>query len=153
MRSAQQYAFVVWDPRQQHLKSTLEMVQRRSARRILRDVSPTSSASAQVVQLQLENLQSGRTSNKVCMVYKIMNGLVDVEPAAGQLQPGTRSSREHRYQLQVPHSRTDTYAAFLLPIRLRNSRYQRCSISRDSTCLQVCPFLLYFTCVLSQSGA
>ena len=43
------------------LESTLEMVQRWSVRRILHDFIPTSSASALVALLQLENLQSRRT--------------------------------------------------------------------------------------------
>ena len=51
-----EYTSVVWDPHQQHLKSILEMVQWRSASCILQDFSPTSSASALVAQLQLENL-------------------------------------------------------------------------------------------------
>ena len=58
----------------QHLKSTLEMMHRLSARGILHDFSPTSSASALVAQLRLENQQSRRTSDKVCMVYRVMNG-------------------------------------------------------------------------------
>ena len=80
-----EYASMAWDVPKQHLKSTLVMVQRRSARRILHDFSPTTSASALVAQLQLENLQSGRTSDKVCMMYDLMNGLVNVNSAAKKL--------------------------------------------------------------------
>ena len=68
-----EYASMAWDPPQQHLKSTLVMVQRRSARRILHDFSPTSSASALVAQLQLENLQSGRTSDKPQGLHGVQN--------------------------------------------------------------------------------
>ena len=39
-----EYTAVVCDPHQQHLKSSLEMVQRRSAQHILHYFSPTSSA-------------------------------------------------------------------------------------------------------------
>ena len=108
-----------------------------SAYRILRDFNPTSSASAPVAQLQLETLQSRRTSDKVCMMYKIMNSLVDVNPTAGLLEPRIRNSRGHKYQLQVPNSRTDT---FILPIS--NPTLELCphrsSISCDCTCLQNC---------------
>ena len=98
------------------------MVQRRSARRILHDFSSTSSASALVAQLQLENLQSRRTSDRVSMMYKIINGLVDVNPAA-LLEPSNRSSRGHQAKLQIPHSQTDTYLHSFFPssIRLWNS--------------------------------
>ena len=88
-----EFASMAWDPHQQRLKSTLELVQRRTARRVLHDFSPTSNASALVAQVQQENLQSRRTSDKVCTTYKIMNGLVDVNPAAGLFEPRNRRSR------------------------------------------------------------
>ena len=69
-----------------------------SAYRILRDFNPTSSASAPVAQLQLETLQSRRTSDKVCMMYKIMNSLVDVNPTAGLLEPRIRNSMNKAMQ-------------------------------------------------------
>ena len=113
-----------WDRHQQRLKSSLEMVQRRSARRILHDFSSTSSASALVAQLQLENLQSRRTSNRVNIMYKIINRLVDVNPAA-LLKPSNLSSRGHQTtaKFQIPHSRTDTYLHSFFPpsTRLWNS--------------------------------
>ena len=114
---------MVWDLHQQHLKSTLEVVQQRSARRILHDFSPTSSASVLVAQLQLENLQFLRTSDKVCIMYKIMNDLVDVNPSAGLLEPRFCSSRGHKYQLQYPCSKTDLYPHSYFPsaFRLWNS--------------------------------
>ena len=102
VRPVLEYASVVWDPHQQHLKSTLEMVQRRSAYCILRDFSPMSSASALVAQLQLDNMQSWRTSDKVCMMDTILNGLVDVHPAPGLLELRNRSSRGYKYRFQVP---------------------------------------------------
>ena len=89
MHPVLEYVAMMWDPHKQHLKSRLEMVQWRSACHILHDFSPTSRASAQVAQLQLKNLQSRRPSDKVCMMYKIMNGLVDVNSAASLLKPKT----------------------------------------------------------------
>ena len=117
VRPVLEYTAVVCDPHQQHLKSSLEMVQRRSDRRILHDFSCTSSASALVAQLQLENLQSRRTSDRVSMMYNIINGLVVVNPAE-LLEPSNRSSRGHQAKLQIPHSQTDTY---LHSFRLWNS--------------------------------
>ena len=90
------------------------MVQRRSAiPRTLRDFSPTSCTSApsgykhQLEKKQQQqkktpnNLQSRRTSDKVCMMYKLMNGLVDVNHAAGLLEPRNRSSRGEA-QIPIP---------------------------------------------------
>ena len=90
---------------------------------ILDDFSPTSNASALVAQLQLKNLQSRRTSDKVCRMYKIMNGLVDVKPTAGLLEPRNCSSRGHKYQLHYPRSKTDLYPHSYFPsaFRLWNS--------------------------------
>ena len=68
VHSTLEHTSVVWNPHQQHLKKSIsEVVQRWSARHIFHDFSPTSSASARVAQLQLENLRSRRTSDKVCM--------------------------------------------------------------------------------------
>ena len=72
---------VVWDPHQQHLRSTLGMVQQhRSACRFLHDFSPRSSASALVAQLGLNSPQSlsrtRRRKDMACLMYKIMQGLV-----------------------------------------------------------------------------
>ena len=96
---------MMWEPHQQHLKSTLEMVQRQSARRILHDFSPTSSASALVTQRQLEKLQSRRTSDKVCRMYMTMTGLVDVNSAEGLLEHRNCCSKGHIYQRQVSYFR------------------------------------------------
>ena len=83
----------------------------------------SSTTSALVAHLQLENLQSGWTSDKVCLMYKIMNALVTVNPTEGLLAHRNRSSRGHKYQLQVPHSITDTHlhSYFMLLIWLWNS--------------------------------
>ena len=122
---------------------------------ILHDFSPTSNASTLVVHLQLENLQSRRMSDKVCMMYTIMNGLVDVNPAAGLLEPRNHSSREHKYQLQVPHSRTRWVPTFLLPMSNPTLELcpHRCSISSDSTCLQSCTDELAGRTCLTRSGS
>ena len=99
-----EYVSVVWDPYQQNLKSTLEMVQRWSACRIFHDFSPDSSASALMAQLQLEFLQSKRMSDKACRMHKNMNSLVDLNPAAGLLDPKNHSSWGHKYKFQVIQS-------------------------------------------------
>ena len=64
---------------------------------ILHGIIPASSAPALVTQIQLENLQFRRMSNKVCMMYKIMNELVDLNPVAVLLEPRNCSFRGHKY--------------------------------------------------------
>ena len=118
VRLVLEYAAVVCDPHQQHLIFSLDMVQRRSDCRILHDFSSTSSASALVVQPRLESPRSRRTSDRVSIMHKIINGLVDVNPAA-LLLPSNRSSRGHQGKLQIPNSRTDTYLHSFFPSRIR----------------------------------
>ena len=79
VRPVLNYSSSVWDPPQQYLSDNLEMVQRRSARRILRDFRPTTSASKLVSGLELE-LCLRRKSAKSLMMFKIVNGLVDATP-------------------------------------------------------------------------
>ena len=72
------------------------------------------------------------------MMYEIMNGLVDVNLAAGLLVPPKPAAQARVHIQQLPHSGTDTYSAFLLPIGnpILELCPCRCSISRVSTCLQ-----------------
>ena len=87
VRPVLDYTSPLWDPHRQHLASTLEMVQRRSARRILQDFCTTSSASEMVAKLHLEPLSKRRTADKACMMYKVMHGLMDLSTPPGLLQP------------------------------------------------------------------
>ena len=87
---------MVLDPCQQHLKSTLEMVQRWAALLILHDSSPTSSACTLVARLELENMQCRRMLEKVCMMNKIVKGLVDITLPP----PPCTSAQAQKLQLQ-----------------------------------------------------
>ena len=62
-----------------------------------------------------------RTMSAWCKL-QITNGL-EVNPALGLLEPRNLSSRGHKYQINILHSRTDTYlhSHFLSAIRFWNS--------------------------------
>ena len=122
----------------EHQKSTLEMVQQQSVDRILHDLSPTWSASALVAQLQLENLQFWRTSDKVCMMDKIMNC---------QRKPWRKCAQAQKLQLQEAQIATPSLSlqnrhvpVFILPIGDPTLELcpHKCAISCDSTGLQNC---------------
>ena len=119
VRPLVEYAAPVWDPHQQYLSSTLEMVQRRSARRILHDFRPTTSASDLVSKLHLDPLKLRRTAAKATMMYKIMGGLVEATPRSGTLTPAQRSTRGQAHKLQVPHSRTEVHKNSFFPSSIR----------------------------------
>ena len=123
VRPILEYASPIWDPPQQYLSDNLEKVQRRSARRILHDYRPTSSASQLVSRLELDPLKLRRTSTKATMMYKIMGGLVEAMPERGLPALASRTTRGHSAKLQIPHSRTEIHKSTFFPsaIRLWNS--------------------------------
>ena len=123
IRPTLEYASPVWDPHQKYLTDSLEKVQRRSARRITGDFSTSSSASEILARLELPPLKERRTTQKATTMYKIVNGLVEMELKPGTLSPTTHSSRGHSSRFHVPQSRTDTHLHSFFPssIRLWNS--------------------------------
>ena len=137
-----EYASPIWDPASEELSAALEMVQRRAARRIYHDFSRKSSATAMVAKLQLEPLQARRKVSKVNMMYRIMNGLVDIDAPSGLLVPAGRSTRGHTAKLMVPFARTDIYRNSFFPstIRLWNTLHQdaisSCSMEAFSATLE-----------------
>ena len=95
------------------------MTQQRAARRIRQDYSPKTSASALVAKLHLEPLQHRREVSKATMMYKIMNGLVDMPIRQGVIQQVSRSTRGHQLKLQIPHARTNVYKYSFFPSAIR----------------------------------
>ena len=86
-----EYASVVWDPHQQHTA----------------DFCPTSSATEMVAKLELERLKQRNTEDRVCMVHKIKQGLVNISVPPSLLRQSSYSSRGHNSMLHIPHTRTD----------------------------------------------
>ena len=122
MRPVLEYSSPVWDPDQKNHIDGIEAVQRRTARRITRDFS-RNSASDLVASLNLPPLQLRRQTDKVILMYKIMNGLLDCTPRPGTLQFPNRPTRGQPLKLRIPQSRTDAhlYSFFPSAIRLWNS--------------------------------
>ena len=69
---------MVWDPHQENLKSDIEMVQGRAARRICHGFSHSPSASVLITRLELQQVETRRRVDKVSMVYKVVNYLFDI---------------------------------------------------------------------------
>ena len=59
-----EYACVMWSPHQQNLSKSLEAIQHRSARRIIRDFRTTTSALSLISNLNFQPLEDRRTINK-----------------------------------------------------------------------------------------
>jgi len=82
VRPKLEYCSSICDPYQQKHIDKLEMTQRRAARFVnnipFRRSKPLISVSAMVSDLRWEPLQTRRLHNRLTMMYKITNGLVEV---------------------------------------------------------------------------
>ena len=82
VRAKLEYCSSIWDPYQPKHIDKLEMTQRRAARFVknipFRRSKPPISVSAMVSDLGWEPLQTRRLHNRLTMMYKITNGLVEV---------------------------------------------------------------------------
>jgi hypothetical protein len=83
VRPTLEYASTVWDPHLQKDVQLLEKVQRRAARYACnnyRDRSP-GAVTQLLQQLQWDSLEQRRLHNRLGMLYRIHNGLVDINPS------------------------------------------------------------------------
>jgi hypothetical protein len=80
VRPRLEYASTVWDPYTASHKHALEMVQRRAARWVLHRYHNTSSVTEMLGQLGWRTLQQRRVDARLCMWYKMTNGLVALSP-------------------------------------------------------------------------
>jgi hypothetical protein len=77
VRSTMEYAAIVWDPYTTVDTNKLERIQRRAARFITGDLSREEGFVAKMLaELELESIQSRRTSQRLIVLYKVFEGLV-----------------------------------------------------------------------------
>lgn len=117
VRPALEYASVVWSPYKKDHKETLEMVQRRAARRICCDYRRTTSATALLQRLGIESLESRRVIDRACMMYKIKHGLVDVKvpTTVDKKQEHTMNLRGHQEKRIPAQPSSDTFKYSFFP--------------------------------------
>jgi hypothetical protein len=123
VRPTLEYASPVWDPHQEELIGDLEMIQRRSARRIFKDFSRTTSATGLVNKLNLDPLKLRRTSAKATLMYKVEWNYVDAKPREGILRRKRRNLRGHSCQYLQLQCDSESHRQSFFPsaIRLWNS--------------------------------
>ena len=92
VRPQLEYASAVWDPHTDELTNKVEIVQRRAARWILHDYARTTSVTSLLSPLNWQTLEERRSVARLCLFYKIINGLVAV-PLSDYIQPTHRISR------------------------------------------------------------
>ena len=109
VRPKVEYCASVWDPHLQGDIDTLEMVQKRAARTVYnkgwrqRDVSPT----ALIQELGWRSLKERRHHIRLCMMFKIMKGLIAVPKCRLQesLRTGNRGHNHKYRELGSTHNR------------------------------------------------
>ena len=104
VRPKLEYCSSIWFPHQQKYIDKLEMTQRRAARFVknipFRRSKPPVSVSAMMSDLGREPLQTHRLHNRLTLMYKITNGLVEVTQ---EYRPAPRlqnTTRGHTMQFQ-----------------------------------------------------
>ena len=124
VRPIVEYSASVWDPHTARNIDKIDMVQRRAARYVCNRYRQTSSVSEMLSQLNWRSLQDRRCDMKLCMFYKIVNGLVEIDTSKYMIPSRqTRSSRHsHSQSYCIPHSRLNChlYSFFPSTIRLWN---------------------------------
>ena len=99
VRPVLEYASTVWDPHEEKDKNLLEMVQRRAARYCHNNYFETTPGvvTNMLGHLGWETLSERRRSNRLCMLYKIQNGEVGIDPREYLKQSDSRT-RGNRFQ-------------------------------------------------------
>ena len=120
VRPQLEYCSSVWDPHTVGGAHKIEMVQRRAARWTLNRYHNTSSVSSMLDQLQWRPLAFRRTDMRLCVMYKIVNNIVSINPRT-YLQPVTRQTRQthcHSFiQYQCQHN---TFQSSFFPTTIIN---------------------------------
>ena len=107
VRPILEYSSPVWDPHSQKDIDTLEKVQRHCARFVHQDFSRESSVTKMLNKLNWDSLAERRAKAKVTMIYRGLNGLVDIA-ILDYLKPATTNTRGHDKKFFIPFCRTTT---------------------------------------------
>ena len=103
VRSSMEYASIIWDPYEGIDSNRLEKVQRRAVRWIKNDYSSKSSVTEMMKELNLQQLDLRRRTNRIVFMYKIVNQYVAVEPERIDLTYKSRPHRGTSTQKQFKH--------------------------------------------------
>ncbi len=115
VRPLVEYGSTVWDPHQKYLTHRVEMVQRRAARWVLNRNHNTSSVTDMLTNLGWQTLALRRQDARVCMMYRMVHGLVATDPYL-YVTPVIRQNRStHPYSLIQLPVRTEGYRHSFFP--------------------------------------
>lgn len=102
LRPKLEYCAAIWDPRkgvERNGAHRIEMVQRRAARWVLSRYQRLDSVSSMLQELKWRTLEQRRVDSRLMLLYKIVHGLVAVDPGDLLRKPlrKTRKTKEHSF--------------------------------------------------------
>ena len=116
VRPQLEYASAIWDPHTMENVHKIEMVQRRTARCATNDYARTTCVTSLLHQLDWQTLEERRSVARLCLFYKVVNGLVAV-PIPDYIQPTHRISRYcHSMTFRQIHTGKDSYKYSVFPL-------------------------------------
>ena len=115
-----EYACTAWiDPYQQNNIHKLEMVQRRAARYVKNRYNNTSSVTDLLHQLEWDTLENRRKIARLTLMYKITNGIVNIDPSSKLIPPNRYSRKMHNHTFQHPSCNTTMRSQSYYPRTIR----------------------------------
>ena len=118
VRPQLEYASSAWAPHTQSNINKLKSVQRRAARFATGNYNTTSSVTTMLNHLNWDTLQQRRLRTKAIMMYRIINGLVAIEPPPFMHHLGA-ATRGQQHKYIVPYSRTTVHKESFFPSTIR----------------------------------
>lgn len=119
VRPTLEYACVAWDPYTKENINKLEMVQRRAARFVLGRFNYTSSVIEMLPEVNWVPLEQRRQNQRLAMLYKINNGLVEMGNDDFKLRRRRPSRHVNCEGFEVPASRTNYHMWSFIPRTIR----------------------------------
>ena len=119
VRPILEYRSTVWNPYTKDHIHKIEMVQHRAARYVTNRYRNTSIVTSMLEHLEWETLETRRAKHQLTMLFKIINGIVDI-PASDYLTPASSKIRsQHSLKFrQIPTS-SDYYKFSFFPRTVR----------------------------------
>ena len=119
-----EYCSSIWDPHHQKDIKKLESVQHRAARFVTNTPHRRSgqqiSITNKIKELGWQPLQARRQNNRIFLLYKVCNNLVEVPPSYHPTLRTVQPRRGNNRQFQRPHADVDVYHNSFLPRTIRD---------------------------------
>lgn len=102
VRPVIEYASTIWDPTNQASINTLELIQRRAARFVYNDYTSRTPGcvTTMLEDLKWDTLQTRRRDNRLCMLYRIQNELIDINKSTYLKGGDSRTRGGHKFYQQ-----------------------------------------------------